>query len=125
MLLGNAGRLVFYGTPRGGQLGVFTGSDPRRDCIVRVGGALLDSTIDEFALNPVSINLSGQVAIRVKLASGRQVVVRADPRVPRRSSAPRRNLAGVDASGSIAGSAVASAVPTDQVRAEPLRPEVQ
>jgi hypothetical protein len=125
VLIGDAGRLVFYGTPRGGELGVFTGSDPRRDCIARVGGALLDSTIDEFALNPVSINRVGQVAIRVTLASGRQVVVRADPRVPRRSRAPSRSLAGVDASGSIGGSVVAHAVPTDQVRPEPLRSEVQ
>ena len=125
VLLGDAGRLVFYGTPRGAQLGVFTGSDPHRDCIARVGGALLDSTIDEFALNPVSINRLGQVAIRVTLASGRQVVVRADPRVPRRPRASRRSLAGVNASGSIAGSTVAYAVPADQVRPEPLRSEVQ
>lgn len=124
VLLGDAGRLIFYGTPRGGELGVFTGRDPRRDCIARVGGALLDSTVDEFALNPVSINRVGQVAIRVALASGRQVVVRADPRVPRRSTAPSRSLAGADASGSIAGSAVANAVPTDQVRPQPLRSEV-
>lgn len=125
VLLGDAGRLVFYGTPRGAQLGVFTGSDPHRDCIARVGGALLDSTIDEFALNPVSINRLGQVAIRVTLASGRQVVVRADPRVPRRPRASRRSLARVNASGSIAGSTVAYAVPADQVRPEPLRSEVQ
>lgn len=100
VLLGDAGRLVFYGTARGGELGVFTGRDPRRDCIARVGGVLLDSTIDEFALNPVSINRVGQVAIRVTLASGIQAVVRADPRVPWRSRDQSRSLAGVDASGS-------------------------
>jgi hypothetical protein len=87
-LLSDEGQLIFYGTPRGGELGVFTGRDPSRDWILRVGGPLFDSTVVEFALNPVSINRIGQIAIRVKLANNRQLVVRADP--CRRSRHPDR-----------------------------------
>ncbi|MEO8461771.1 MAG: choice-of-anchor tandem repeat NxxGxxAF-containing protein, partial [Chloroflexota bacterium] len=77
VLFAAAGALVFYGTPRGGELGIFSGPDPVRDRILGVGMPFLGSTVAEFALNPVSINLSGQLAIRVALADGRQVIVRA------------------------------------------------
>lgn len=79
VLLNNAGRMIFYATPRGGELGVFTGRDPLRDCLLSVGASLFGSTIVEFALNPVSMNDVGQIAIRVKLANERQIVLRADP----------------------------------------------
>ncbi len=79
VLLDEAGRLIFYATPRGGELGVFTGPDPVDDCLLQLGAPLLGSTLVDFALNPVSINNSGQVAIRVKLATGLQLVLRADP----------------------------------------------
>ena len=78
-LLDDAGRIVFYATPRGGELGIFCGPDPLSDRILGLGGPLLGSTIVDFALNPVSINAVGQVAIRVKLANQLQVVLRADP----------------------------------------------
>jgi len=44
-----------------------------------VGGTLCDSTVAGFALNPVSINSAGQLAIRVMLEGGRQLILRADP----------------------------------------------
>lgn len=99
-LLSEGGRLIFYGTPRGEDLGIFTGRDPRRDCVLAIGGPLFDSTVVEFALNPVSINRIGQIAIRVRLANGREFVVQADPRTPSRSDGRGRGLAGVAASGS-------------------------
>ncbi len=40
------------------------------------------STVVDLALNPVSINAVGQLAIRVTLADGRQFVLRADPAGP-------------------------------------------
>jgi len=83
VLLNSAGNLVFYATPRGGELGVFTGPDPRSDCLLAMGGSLFGSTIVDFALNPVSMNDLGQVAIRVKLANDMQYVLRADPASPR------------------------------------------
>ncbi len=79
VLFAEEGGLIFYGTPRGGELGVFSGPDHERDRILGVGSAFIDSAIAEFALNPVSINRVGQIAVRVKLANGNQYIVRADP----------------------------------------------
>ncbi|MEP0847616.1 MAG: hypothetical protein HRF50_12470 [Phycisphaerae bacterium] len=79
VLLNNAGRIVFYATPREGTLGVFSGPDPRADCVIAFGAPLLGSTVADFALNPVSINDAGQLAIRVRLDDGRQYILRADP----------------------------------------------
>jgi hypothetical protein len=83
VLLDKAGTVVFYATPRGGELGVFSGPDPKRDRILGVGASLYGSTVADFALNPVSINDLGQIAIRVKLANDLQLVLRADPIAPR------------------------------------------
>lgn len=78
-LLDRAGRLVFYATPRGGELGLFAGPDPEADCVLAVGSPLFGSTVAGFALNPVSINDAGQLAVRVVLGDERQLIVRADP----------------------------------------------
>ncbi len=78
-LLDGVGRVVFYATPRGGSLGVFTGPDPVADQVISLGAPLFGSTVVDFALNPVSINGVGQLALRVRLADERQLVVRADP----------------------------------------------
>ena len=75
----NAGAVVMIATPRGGSIGLFDGPDPEADRILALGDSLLDSTVEDFAANPVSVNASGQVAIRASLADGRQVIVRADP----------------------------------------------
>lgn len=77
-LIGGAG-VVLIATPRGGSLGLFTGPDPVVDRILAVGDALFDSTVADFAANPVSINAVGQVAVRVTLTDGRELILRADP----------------------------------------------
>ena len=77
-LINDAGTVFFYGTPSGGELGVYAAADPRR-AIVAFGEALFGSTVVDFALNPVSVNARDQLAIRVRLADGRQLIVRADP----------------------------------------------
>lgn len=79
VLINNAGQVVFYATPRGGALGVFTGPDPATDRVISMGGPLLGSTVADFALNPVSFNDRGQLAIRARLADGRHFILRADP----------------------------------------------
>lgn len=79
VLINNAGKVIFYATPRGGELGVFSGPDPLRDCLLALGGSHFGSTIVDFALNPVSMNDLGQIAMRVKLANDMQFIVRADP----------------------------------------------
>jgi hypothetical protein len=86
VLLDDAGGLIFYATPQGGELGVFAGPDPVSDRLLSVGSSLFGSTVVEFALNPVSINDAGQIAIRVGLEDERQVILRADPE--RRSPSP-------------------------------------
>jgi hypothetical protein len=75
----SAGRVVFYATPRGGAHGIFSGPDPTRDRVLAIGDPTLGSTLTDFALNPVSINAHGQLALRVELADGRQAILRADP----------------------------------------------
>ena len=72
---GKGGPLVFYATPVGGTLGVYVG----RELLLGIGSGFMGSRVTEFALNPVSMNEVGQLAIRVKLEDGRQAVLRADP----------------------------------------------
>ena len=78
-LITNAGALVMIATPRGGSLGLFDGPDPDADRILALGDPLLDTAVEDFAANPVSVNACGQVAIRASLADGRHVILRADP----------------------------------------------
>jgi hypothetical protein len=78
-LISGAGQVVFVATPRGGSLGLFAGPDPDADRILGVGDPLLGSTVAELAANPVSVNADGRVAVRTKLADGRQLILRADP----------------------------------------------
>jgi hypothetical protein len=66
-------------TPRGGSLGLFDGPDPDAHRILALGDPLLDTAVEDFAANPVSVNACGQVAIRASLADGRHVILRADP----------------------------------------------
>jgi hypothetical protein len=78
-LITNVGAVVMIATLRGGSLGLFGGQDPEEDRILALGDPLLDSAVEDFAANPVSVNASGQVAIRASLADGRHVILRADP----------------------------------------------
>lgn len=78
-LITSAGLVVHLATPRGGNLGLFAGPDPEADRILAIGDRLLGSSITELASNPVSVNAAGQVAIRARLADGRQLILRADP----------------------------------------------
>lgn len=74
LLVNDAGAEVRIATPHGGRLGVYA---PER--ILGLGDPFEGSTITDFALNPVSINERGQLAIRVTLASGAEHVLRFDP----------------------------------------------
>jgi hypothetical protein len=79
VLVNNAGPVVFYATPVGGQLGVYAGADPARHRVLGLGDSLFGAAVADFALNPVSVNAQGQLAIRVALADGRQFILRGDP----------------------------------------------
>jgi hypothetical protein len=74
-LVNAAGAVFYVATPPGGSLGVYAG----KQRILGGGDELSGSTVTELAANPVSINARGQVAIRVRLADDRQLIVRADP----------------------------------------------
>jgi hypothetical protein len=78
-LVNRTGLVAFSATARGGRLGVYAGADPVADRIIALGDPLFGSAVTEFALNPVSVNEAGQLAIRVRLADGRQTILRADP----------------------------------------------
>lgn len=77
-LIDDAGRIVFYATPPGGTLGVYTlnAAGPMR--LIGVGEEFVNCPLTELVLNPVSINNAGQIALRLKLADGRQFIVRLD-----------------------------------------------
>jgi hypothetical protein len=78
-LITSVGAVVRIATPVGGSLGLFAGSDPEADRILALGDPLFDSTVEDFASNPVSVNAAGQVAVRVTLTDGRQLILRTDP----------------------------------------------
>lgn len=78
-LIDNAGAVLFYATPRGGQLGIYAAREAAAERLLAIGDPLFGSTVTDFALNPVSMNQAGQIAIRIGLASARQLIVRADP----------------------------------------------
>jgi hypothetical protein len=79
-LIDERGQVTFFATPRDGALGIFAGPDPLSDRVLGIGDPWIDSTVTDFALNPVSMSPGGRLAIRLALADGRQLVVRADPR---------------------------------------------
>ncbi len=67
--------LVVYATPPEGTLGIYL----RETRILGIGDDLFGCAVSEFALNPVSINRRGQLAIRIKLIDDRQFILRVDP----------------------------------------------
>lgn len=68
--------VVRIATPRGEDLGLFSGPDPVRDRILAMHDPLLGSTVADFAANPVSVSAKGLLAVRATLADGRQVILR-------------------------------------------------
>jgi hypothetical protein len=79
VLAPHADRYVFYATPVGGPLAIYAGPDPDRHRVLGIGDDYAGSSIVGFALNPVSMNRHGQLALRLELATGQQAIVRADP----------------------------------------------
>ena len=73
-LINNAGTVVFLATPPGGELGIYTLTGR----VLARGQEMFGSTVADLAVNPVSLNQSDQLAIRVGLADQRQLIVRAD-----------------------------------------------
>lgn len=83
VLVDASARITFYATPasgeQSGRLAVFQSDCSEVHRIVGIGDAIDESTVEDFALNPVSINRAGRVAIRVKLENGKQKILVFDP----------------------------------------------
>lgn len=80
--INDAGRVVFRGSVRGGGstgAGIFTGSDPVADRVIRVGDALDGSTVSLLVDSRPGFNDRGQIAFLAQLADGRVGIYRADP----------------------------------------------
>lgn len=78
ILMTDGGQVWFYGTPRDGTLGIYCGIDADKP-VLSIGRQFDGSPVVEFALNPVSVNNNGQIAVRLTLDDGRQAIVRVDP----------------------------------------------
>ncbi len=79
VLMNRQSPVVFYGTPTGGTLGVYGGTPAAAHRLLGLGDPLLGSIVTDFALNPVSVNERGQMAVRVALQNGQQYILRGDP----------------------------------------------
>lgn len=79
LLVNDQGPVVFYGTPIGGTLGIYCGPHPVQHRLLGLGDAWEGGIVSGFALNPVSVNAHGQIAVRLALADGREFILRGDP----------------------------------------------
>jgi len=77
--INSAGDVVFLAVLDAGGVGLFTGPDQVEDCIIKTGDVLAGSTVVELRLGADSINDSGQVVFKAKLADGTYGIYRADP----------------------------------------------
>lgn len=75
-LCGASGPVTFYATPKGGSLGIFQRTLNTTTRLVAIGDEFEGSEIEEFALNPVSVNRKGRITLRIKLSCGRQAILR-------------------------------------------------
>jgi T5SS/PEP-CTERM-associated repeat protein len=75
-----SGTVAFLGILDDGRYGIFTGPDPIADKVIATGDALNGSTVSSIdtGISP-EFNDAGQIAFKVMLADGRQVLIRADP----------------------------------------------
>jgi len=65
------------------ELGLFTGSDPVRDKVLRTGDVLFELAVQDIRVGPRSINDAGQIALLAQVGAGETVrshVVLATPR---------------------------------------------
>ena len=74
----DAGRIALLATPTGGELAVYAmdGDTPRR--VIGLRDDFGTCALTDFAINPVSFNSVGQIALRLRLADGRQFIARLD-----------------------------------------------
>jgi hypothetical protein len=79
--INSAGIVAFQGFLDTGGEGIFTGPDPDADKVIGIDDELFGFSVRSLLFGPHGINDIGQIAFLAGLASGRTVVVRADPAV--------------------------------------------
>lgn len=84
-LIADNGATAFYATPAGGTMGIYTAADQP---LLAIGDSVRGSTVSAFVLNPVSVNRSGMLAVRLDLSDGRGVIARLHLPPPTRSEVP-------------------------------------
>jgi hypothetical protein len=105
--INNSGTVAYDGgaSPNSPIPGIFTGSDPVKDAVIRAGDALDGSTVLSMYMWEEALNDSGQVAFWAQLADGRSGVYRADPNhAPVASNGSTSVTAGASVSGSLVAS---------------------
>lgn len=78
-LINDAEDIIYFASSPKGGLGLFTGPDPAKDKLLSIGDSWQMAQVTEFALNAVSFNHQGQIALRIKLSNGQGLILRADP----------------------------------------------
>jgi hypothetical protein len=76
--INNAGGIAFAGSV-GGVGGIYTGTNPLTDAVVRFGDSLFGSTVTELSFGSDGLNDLGQVGFYYKLANGRSGMAIATP----------------------------------------------
>jgi hypothetical protein len=77
--INSLGEVAFIAGLVGGDVAIFAGSHPVADRVIGLGDSLFDSTMISMDLLRGGVNDAGQIAFWAALASGRKVIVRADP----------------------------------------------
>lgn len=78
ILISDSGPAALLATPRGGTPGVYLFEPGGLRPLLQIGSSIDGSRLAEFALNPVSVNNRGQLALRLGLEDGRGLIVRTE-----------------------------------------------
>jgi hypothetical protein len=77
--INGAGEVAFAATIPSGSTGIFVGPGAVPNKVILTGETVLGSKVVNVAMGRNALNESGQVAVWVELADGRQALIRADP----------------------------------------------
>lgn len=86
--INDGGTVAFQASLDEGGDGIFTGSNPLTDKVIKIGDFLFGSTVQEISLDKKSLNSSGQISFWAKLANGISGIFRADPEAGESQSNP-------------------------------------
>lgn len=76
--INNAGGIAYIASP-GGAMGIYTGTNPLTDAVIRIGDTLFGSTVTAITFGSDGLNDLGQVGFFYQLANGRTGMAIATP----------------------------------------------